>query len=205
MQLQAKELHHQLKFKCKQCGHCCDYTIIQLYPFDIKNICDKLNISTKEFHQQHSIFKLDEDKIPRCILNNRPNCPFKDKGCTIYKSRPIRCRLYPLGRIFQDDEIIHVISEKTSPGFDTGKKQTIQEWLDQQHVTEFDLLTKKWNQFLIQQKDQEKSQFYPVIFRKVFYDFDDPLIKTHREQEDSLEQFMNNLYGIFEMLTNQLR
>ena len=109
MQLQAKGLHNILKFKCKHCGNCCDTTIIQLYPFDIKNICDAKNISTKEFHRQHSIFQLDEDKIPRCFLKNRPRCPFKDNGCTIYDKRPIRCRLYPLGRVYQDNEIIHVI------------------------------------------------------------------------------------------------
>ena len=203
MQLQAKELHHQLKFKCKQCGYCCDHTIIQLYPFDIKNICDQLNLTTKQFHQQHSLFKLDQDKIPRCILKNRPKCPFKEKGCSIYSSRPVRCRLYPLGRVFQD-EIIYVLPEERCLGFESGRKQTIAEWLVQQNVTEFDSLTKKWNDFLISLKDKEKSEFFPVIFRKVFYDFDDPLIKEYRKEENNLEQFMENLYGIFAMLIKKI-
>tara|TARA_Y100000310_G_scaffold319400_1_gene374615 strand:- start:226 stop:834 length:609 start_codon:yes stop_codon:yes gene_type:complete len=202
MQLQAKELHNVLKFKCKNCGDCCDHTIIQLYPFDIKNICKAKNLTTKQFHQQYSIFQLDEDKIPRCILKNRPQCPFKEEGCTIYDKRPIRCRLYPLGRVYQDNEIIHVISEKTSPGFNTGKKQTIAEWLEQQQVTKFDQLTKQWNQFLIKQKEVTKSQFYPVIFRKVFYDFDDEKIKNMMNPEKEL---MDNLYTIFQQLISQLR
>tara|TARA_Y100000310_G_C20652122_1_gene800000 strand:- start:183 stop:800 length:618 start_codon:yes stop_codon:yes gene_type:complete len=204
MQLQAKELHNVLKFKCKQCGKCCDTTIIHLYPFDIKNICEAKSLTTKQFHQQHSIFKLDEDKIPRCILKNRPKCPFKDNGCTIYDKRPIRCRLYPLGRVYQDNEIIHVISEKISPGFNTGHKQTIAEWLEQQQITKFDPLTKKWNDFIISLKDQEKSKFFPIIFRKVFYDFDDPMIKEYRKEENSLEEFMDNLYRIFEMLIKKI-
>jgi len=199
MQLQAKELHHKLKFKCKHCGQCCNKPVIQLYPFDIKNICQELNISTKQFHQQYSLFQLDEDNIPRCILKNKPKCPFRENKCTLYNNRPIRCRLYPVGRIFQED-ITYVLPENKCPGFDSGKKQTIQEWLDQQNITEYDPLTKKWNDFIINLKDHHLNPMQQIIFRKVFYDFDDPLIKKYRKENN----FMNDLYYIFEMLTKKI-
>ncbi len=126
MKLIVKQLYNKFKFKCKRCGFCCDNTIIQLYPFDIKNICNNLNITTAELHKNHSVFKLDKNNILRCILKNRPKCPFNDNSnCKIYESRPIRCRLFPLGRVFQNNEILYVLPAKKCIGFDTGKKQTI--------------------------------------------------------------------------------
>ena len=73
-----------------------------LYPFDIKNICAHLTLTSTEFHQQYSVFSLDETQLERCLLRNRPDCPFRaNRQCQIYPSRPIRCRLYPLGRYFE--------------------------------------------------------------------------------------------------------
>ena len=210
MQLQAKELHHVLRFKCKNCGSCCKNTMIVLYPFDIKNICAHLNLTSTKFHQQYSIFSLDETKIERCLLRNRPDCPFRaDRQCQIYPSRPIRCRLYPIGRYFEEDKITYIIAEQNCLGFESGKKQTIAEWLKQQEITQFDKLTKDWNNFLIRLKENEQrdNKMFKVIFRKVFYDFDDPLIQKYRQQmrpETSLEEFMDNLYEIFGMMIEQI-
>lgn len=201
MQLQTKELHNKFNFKCKRCGFCCNHTIIALYPFDIKNICDELNISTKEF-QKYAVFKIDN--VLRCLLNNRPNCPFYEKGCKIYSKRPIRCRLFPVGRIFENNEVLYILPEQRCIGFDTGKKQTVKEWLDKEDVKEYDDLTRRWNNFIIRLKDKEKDKTFHVIFRKVFFDFDDPLITQYRNslrKEDSLESFMDNLYEIFEVLS----
>jgi Fe-S-cluster containining protein len=206
MQLIVKQLHNKFKFKCKRCGFCCDNTIIQLYPFDIKNICNVLNITTAEFHKQHSIFKLDKDNILRCILKNRPKCPFNDNSnCKIYESRPIRCRSFPLGRIFQNKKILYALPTQKCIGFDTGHKQTIQEWLEEEKITEYDELTKNWNNFIIKLKSNKliKQKPFQVIFRKIFYDFDDKLIKQYREKlrkESNLEDFMNNLYQIFNFI-----
>ena len=202
MQLQAKEPHHILKFKCKQCGYCCDHTYIQLYPFDIKNICSSLGISTKEFHEKYSMFK-SMDGIPRCFLRNRPKCPFKENNkCTIYDNRPVRCRLFPLGRVFQEDEIIYVLPEDKCQGFDTGKKQTIAEWIENENVTESDELTSKWNSFLIKLKDSEtiKKEHFSIIFKKVFYDFGDLFIKNQLEKLDV--DFMGDLIEVFEVMVS---
>jgi Fe-S-cluster containining protein len=206
MELNIKQLHNKFKFKCKRCGLCCDNTIIYLYPFDIKNICNKLNITTTEFNLKCSLFKLDRNNILRCILKNRPKCPFNDdSNCKIYELRPIRCRLFPLGRIFKDNKIFYALPTERCIGFNTGHKQTIQEWLDKEKVTEYNELTKDWNNFIIKLKSNNliKQKPFQVIFKKIFYDFDDKLIKQYREKlgkEENLKDFMNNLYEIFNFI-----
>ena len=80
----------------------------------------------------------------------------------------------------QKDEIIYVLPEDKCQGFDTGKKQTIAEWIENENVNESDELTSKWNSFLIKLKDSEtiKKKHFPIIFKKVFYDFDDEFVKS---------------------------
>ena len=209
MALQAKELYHVLKFNCKQCGHCCDTTLIQLSPFDLKMLCDKLGISAIKFHEQYSLFR-SLDRIPRCFLRNMPRCPFKDKSnnCNVYSSRPLRCRLFPLGRIYENGKIFIVLPEEKCIGFDTGKKKLISEFLEEQNVNELNSESERWNNFLIALKDDPiiKNEQFPQLFKKVFYGFDEELIKQERAKlkEESLEEFMNNLYALFLNVSKKL-
>lgn len=193
MALQAKELHQKLKFKCKQCGKCCDSTIIQLAPYDIKNVCNALKINTKEFHEKYSMFRPFDD-IPRCYLRNRPICPFKvDNNCTIYLSRPLRCRLFPLGRVYPDnvdEDSFIVLPEERCVGFDTGKKQRISEWLEEQLVFELDKESEDWNNFLIKLKDNPiiKKEGFKEMFKEVFYGFED----VNVSMKELYEKFNSN-------------
>lgn len=205
MQLKTIDKNKKLKFKCKKCGFCCDNTIIQLYPFDISNICKAIRKTTQELHKSgYTKFLLDKDKIPRCILNNKPSCKFKENNlCTIYGSRPIRCRLFPLGRYFEKGRTDLVIQEQRCIGFDTGKKQFVSEYIKDQEIE--DRLSGRWNKYLISLKQKPKADMFPIIFRKIFYDFDDPVIKGYREKlrkEEDEEKLMENLYEIAEEMLN---
>jgi Fe-S-cluster containining protein len=187
MVLKAKELHQKLKFKCKQCGKCCDETIIQLAPYDIKNICNILKITIKEFHEKYSMFR-PFDEIPRCYLRNRPKCPFKENNqCTIYLSRPLRCRLFPLGRVYENNEVMIVLPEEKCMGFNTRKKQRISEWFEEQLVNQLNEESLNWNNFLIELKEDPviKNKEFKEMFKKIFYGFDD----TNISMEELYKQF----------------
>ncbi|MFH1276231.1 MAG: YkgJ family cysteine cluster protein [Candidatus Woesearchaeota archaeon] len=190
MQLQAKQLHNKFKFKCTKCGQCCDKTMIALYPFDIRIICDHLNISTTQFHEKYSAFTIDNENIVRCFLRNRPRCPFKDVNnkCSIYDFRPVRCRLYPIGRFFQEDQTHYLVANDPSPGFNSNKKQSIAEWLEEQGVTKYDPLTERWNHFLIKLKNhpQINEEDFQMKFKEIFYNF--------VNNDEELESFMDLLY-----------
>jgi Fe-S-cluster containining protein len=194
MVLQAKELHQKLKFKCKQCGKCCDETIIQLAPYDIKNICNALKITTKEFHEKYSMFR-PFDQIPRCYLRNRPKCPFKEnKNCTIYLNRPLRCRLFPLGRVYENNEVFIVLPEEKCMGFNTGKKQKISEWLEGQSVFNLDKESADWNNFLIKLKDNPiiKKEGFKEMFKEVFYNFNDPNVSMKELYENFNQKILDS-------------
>ncbi|MBI2665308.1 YkgJ family cysteine cluster protein [Candidatus Woesearchaeota archaeon] len=201
--MQLKEAHHRFKFECQRCGQCCDSTIINLYPFDIKIICDNLRISIERFHQQYSMFKLDQDNIWRCALRNRPRCPFKSLAneCTIYNFRPVRCRLYPLGRFIEEDKISYLISSHRCVGFDSNKKQSIIEWMERQGVLGYDTIAENWNKFLIKLKNEQtmNDQRIQEAFKKIFYGFEIQERKEHLKEQSGMDlnQFMDQLYEEF--------
>jgi uncharacterized protein len=192
MQLKAKEKQNKFKFKCTKCGKCCDQTIIHLYPFDIKLICDNLGISVDGFHQKYSMFKLDENNIYRCALRNKPKCPFKkeDNTCGIYNFRPIRCRLFPVGRFYDDEKILYLLSNFPSPGFDSNKKQSFEQWVNDQGVSLYDKLATDWNRFLINLKEIELGLDDQQRFKEIFYGFE----KHNSNNDQDLDEFMGKLY-----------
>lgn len=205
MEVIVKKKDNKLKFKCKKCGFCCDNTSIQLYPFDVFEICRELKIDSKEFHKRYTKFIIDKG-MPRCILSNNPHCPFKIESlCSIHDKRPLRCRLFPVGRHFQEDKTEYILPKHQCIGFDTGHKQTIGEYLESQKIDKYDQESQRWNHFIISLKDNHilKNPFFPTIFRKIFYDFDDNLIRSYRSklrEENDHKEFMDNLYDISEIL-----
>jgi len=71
-------------------------------------------------------------------------------------------------------------------GFESNKKQTIQEWLDNQEVSQYDHLTNDWNNFIIKIKNGDyplKDEKFLTMFTKIFYDFDNELIDKYKEHK----------------------
>ncbi len=189
--MQEKKLHNTFKFRCvKGCKECCSMNDVALYPFDIMQICQRLNITSHEFHQRYSRFWFDSKaKVLRCYLKTSPVCVFFDEGCKIYDSRPARCRLFPLGRMFnQDDTIQYYIPKEKCIGFDSKQKHTIQSWLDSCGIKEKDFMIKEWTQFIIEMKNNPKlpltDKFFMMFFQKIFYDFDNDLHEVTQETKD---------------------
>lgn len=193
----------KFKFKCKKCGFCCNFAII-LYPFDIMNICRHLNIKTKEFLEKYAVIVPDENKIMRCVLKKAPKCLFnKDNLCTIYNARPVRCRLFPIGRYFEDNKVEYLLPRNRCIGFNSNKKQSVKEWVNDQDASQFDDMANEWSNFIIRLKNGNYPLEYPkfrIMFIKIFYDFDNDLIKNYKEKMDvkTDKEFMQLLYTIAE-------
>ncbi|UCE66054.1 MAG: YkgJ family cysteine cluster protein [Candidatus Zixiibacteriota bacterium] len=111
---------------------------IIIEPYDVLRLSRRLSISTGKFLEQYADLTLDDHThFPVALLkykgNRRRNkCHFlRSYGCSVYEDRPLRCRLYPLGRILNRGKsyFIHIgncICED-SPG---DKSWGAQEWTD---------------------------------------------------------------------------
>ena len=85
-------------------NRCCHEIDVILTPVDILKMKTELNMSSDKFLTQYTTMqKLKGTGIPLVKLQMRENsngaCIFLDqkKGCSIYHTRPLVCRSYPLG------------------------------------------------------------------------------------------------------------
>ena len=81
-------------------ANCCTKSApIILNPYEIALICRESGMSYEDL-----LDVVDTDRakaFPLVMLPRDPACYFfSAKGCRIYQARPLACRLYPLGRIF---------------------------------------------------------------------------------------------------------
>jgi hypothetical protein len=130
-------------FKCQKCSVCCSNRTIKLEPYELLRISRNLGITTKEFLKTYV-----EDKSP--ILCNKPNgeCIFlASNGCGIHSHRPLVCRLYPLGLIWDSEGKERFSSMPPHPdclGF-YSDEGTVEAYLESQGVELYFYFEKKYS------------------------------------------------------------
>jgi len=93
---------------CKNCSDCCrgmGKSII-LDPFDIFNIKKAMNLSFMELLEDYIELNIVDGLIlPNIRMNKEDKCSFlnNEGRCSIHGVRPGFCRLFPLGRIYEED------------------------------------------------------------------------------------------------------
>lgn len=100
---------------CKDCSHCCHgiADTMVLNPFDLYEIQRSLHLSYEEL-QNNKIDLHEEDKlmIPNLKMTaETEGCGFlsEEGRCSIHKHRPGVCRLFPLGRYYEQDDLKYFI------------------------------------------------------------------------------------------------
>lgn len=129
-------------FTCCRTGACCknfsstDRIIIE--PYDVLRMSRRLKIPTGKFMEEYADLTLDEHtNLPLALLrykggNSRNKCYFlRSYGCSIYEDRPLRCRLYPLGRILNKGKSYFInVSNCKCDDSRKGRFWSVQEWID---------------------------------------------------------------------------
>jgi Fe-S-cluster containining protein len=76
---------------CTECGNCCAEMQLQVTDRDVSDMARALGMRPKAFREQYTEKQRDGHRY----LKDVP-CPFQSrKKCTIYESRPSRCRGFP--------------------------------------------------------------------------------------------------------------
>ena len=121
-----------LCFECNKCSNCCRHSgYVFLSENDIKQIATALNMTQDAFTRKFckSVIGSGEVRIS-FIEQTSGDCVFYSqeiKGCGIYNSRPLQCKLYPFW-----EHLVTNVSEwneekKTCPGLDCGKRYSKKE------------------------------------------------------------------------------
>ena len=101
----------QLPLTCSRKGTCCHGNTVFLNPWEIAQLAQEKEISTQQFINDYT-----EDAGLRLKFNGKKDNRGKSScnlyvdnfGCSVHKSRPLACRLFPIGRQIQNEEIKYI-------------------------------------------------------------------------------------------------
>lgn len=185
-------LNEKFTFSCSQglpCfNECCRDLNQFLTPYDILRLKNHLGIKSKAFLEKYTFQQIGpETGLP--IISLKPDfesgktCPFvTHSGCSVYENRPSSCRTYPLMRILSRSrdtgkltDQYAILKEPHCQGFNSDQKWTIQEWIENQGLTDYFALND-----LLMEIISLKNQLIPGqlditskhIFQMACYDLD---------------------------------
>ena len=167
---------------------CCADLNLLLTPYDILRIKNRLGIASDDFLNQFTDTHLDRGaRFPMVRLQmngHRPRkCPFvTPEGCSIYDDRPGACRIYPLGRatLKLDSEKaarekLFVVEERHCLGFREKKVWTVEKWMVEQGMADYNAMNDKWLEIVGTSKSlgpEETIQRKLQVFHMASYNLD---------------------------------
>jgi Fe-S-cluster containining protein len=129
-------------------ANCCTKSApIVLNPYEIALICRESGMSYEDLLD---IVDTDRAKaFPLVMLPRDPACHFwNGRGCRIYAARPLACRLYPIGRVFDQGRSHIVLPElNVCPGLSSGSGKTVSEYLCEQDTSLLIRMADRWIEF----------------------------------------------------------
>lgn len=105
---------------CNGCNDCCIDVgeLVVLTPYDIYKITSFLNISFDELLGTNiELRQNNKIVLPYLKMQDNKKCSFlnKEGRCKIHSNRPNICRLFPLGRVYQDDDFKYFLQIGNCP------------------------------------------------------------------------------------------
>jgi hypothetical protein len=160
---------NKFKFRCHpgipcftQC--CADLNLV-LTPYDVVRMKHRLALPSQDFLERFTVTKMERrPRFPMIHLKMNPGkdktCPFLSaRGCRIYEDRPGACRIYPLGRAAlkvdrepNTREKLFVVAEKHCLGFQEDKEWTIDEWMTNEGMNEYNVMNDQWLEIITSSK-----------------------------------------------------
>lgn len=190
-------------------ANCCTKSApIILNPYEIALVCRESHMSYEDLLEI-----VDTDRassFPLVMLPRDPACHFwTGKGCGIYRGRPLACRLYPLGRVFEQGTSYIVHPElNICSSLSASPSGTVSDYLASQDVDLQITMADRWIEFVseIEKLPLQDTPVTSVAFHMLVYSPDTPPAQGTVDPSFSLEErFTLRLASAREQLPRFLR
>ena len=165
---------------CEGCGECCrgmDDTI-HLDPYDVCLLSQNLGTGFGELLNTRIGLHVDGGLVlPHLLMDKETDaCSFlgPDGRCSIHAFRPGFCRLYPLGRVYENGTLGYFVTDSVCPG--GRSKVRIHKWLEIADLPRYEAFLLTWHDFrkdvqkkLLSAQDMELSQKTTLYILDLFY------------------------------------
>ena len=150
---------------------------IVLDPYDVHRIVTHMPISLEELFDRHfELGMVDGVILPHLKMGAATNaCTFlNDKGrCSIHSIRPGICRLFPLGRFYEEGSFRYFLQKDECPKARTKIK--LSKWLDTPELSRYEEFVLHWH-YLVKDLEEkvsgggvEESKKWNMSLLKLFY------------------------------------
>ncbi len=137
---------------CKGCSSCCQDMgeSIWLDPYDIYQLTtnlgkkmEELLVKEVELHVEDGLIlpnlKMTGELVPQCAFLN------EEGRCSIHKFRPGYCRLFPLGRNYDEGKLTYFVL-KDACSAPNKSKIKINKWLGIPNLKNYEMFLVKWHE-----------------------------------------------------------
>jgi len=162
-------------------SNCCRASApIVLNPYEISLMCRESGMSYEDLLD---IVDTDRAKgFPLIMLPRDPECHFRtEQGCSIYKARPLACRLFPMGRVYDGMQSRFVLLERNvCRGLAPVPAGTVGDYLKTQDVAVQIRMADRWIEFVneIEQLPLPDKPVTSVAFHMFVYSPDTPPVPS---------------------------
>lgn len=194
---------------CNGCSACCQGMgdSIILDPLDIYRLTANLNCSFEELLTD----KVTLNIVDKMILPNlkmaegSEHCAFlnKEGRCSIHKFRPGICRIFPLGRFYENNSFQYFLQIHECKK-DNRTKIKVRKWIDTPDAKNYEQFIVEWHYFL---KDMQKmleskqndhlmkevGMYILKYFYLMPYDKDNDFYEQFRERLETAKEFVRTL------------
>lgn len=162
-------------------SNCCKASApIVLNPYEIALICRESSMGYEDL-----LDIVDTDRangFPLVMLPRDPACHFRtEQGCSIYKARPLACRLFPTGRVYDGMQTRLVLLERNiCHGLVPLPARTVGDYLNTQDVDLQIRMADRWIEFVneIEQLPLPDKPVTSVAFHLFVYSPDTPPVPS---------------------------
>lgn len=184
---------------CQGCSSCCQDMgdSIVLDPYDMYRLCTGLKTAPAALLSSSlELGVVDGLILPHLKMNGTTDsCMYlnKDGRCSIHPFRPGFCRLFPLGRYYENDSFSYFLQTHECPK--PGKaKIKVRKWIDELDFSRHEKFVSDWHYYLkplqnyaMTSEDSEKIKTLSIQILQTFY------LLPYIEDVDFNEQFYQRL------------
>jgi len=136
---------------CKGCSSCCRDMgqSIWLDPYDVYHMSVFLGKTLESLLEKEVELHVEDGLIMpniRMVGEGEPACSFlnEEGRCSIHAARPGFCRLFPLGRNYNDNNLTYFLLEGACPA-PLKSKIKINKWLNIPRIKDYEMFLMKWH------------------------------------------------------------
>lgn len=167
---------------CEGCSDCCcgmGESII-LDPYDVYRLTAGLHRSFEELLQKNlELHVVDGVILPNLkMAGEKECCTFLNEAgrCSIHSCRPGICRLFPLGRYYDEKQTLHYFLQTGECNKTNRSKIKVKKWVDTPQFGRNEQFVLRWHYFVLdlqklltQQHDMEKARKINLYVLEKFF------------------------------------